>query len=540
MVAPTIVGDYWIEAAGAGLRGHAYAASNFPAPGGDFHELIMGAFITEVPGAPTHLFATPSDAQVVLAWDAPMGSIVDYYVVYQDGSPLPAHPTTTGATITGLTNGQSYSFTVAAHNAAGLGDRSGAVASTPNNIVPNAPTGLAAITGNAQVALNWTAPADDGGSTIIDYRVYRSNAEEGLYSLIVSPSGTAYLDTGLINGQKYWYKVSAVNINGEGLKSAPINATPTLAPTVPGVITNGSATPGNAQVVLTWSAPISDGGSPITGYRLYRSTTAEGVYVLIASPSEPGFTDLGLSNGQIYWYKGSAVNAIGEGSNSTANNVTPYTEPDAPSGLTAIAGNAQVALNWTAPANNGGRAIDYYVIYQNGTALPDRPINVMTVINGLSNGHSYSFTVSAHNRAGNGTQSSSVTATPTVTVPSTPQNVAAASGPGKVTISWQAPASNGGSAITEYKVYRNLAGGAQNIANVSGSTLNCVDTTGTVGTTYTYYVVAVNAIGAGANSAPASAAPQSAAADNTMLYVGIGIAVIAVIAIVVVLMRRKK
>ncbi|MEI6796179.1 MAG: hypothetical protein WCK39_04875, partial [Methanomassiliicoccales archaeon] len=89
------------------------------------------------------------------------------------------------------------------------------------------------------------------------------------------------------------------------------------------------------------------------------------------------------------------------------------------------------------------------------------------------------------------------------------------------------------------KVYLALAGGSQLLTSVNASTLSYAHTNGTAGTAYTYYVVATNAVGAGANSSQVSATPQSAAVDNTMLYVGIAIAIIAVIAIAVVLMRKK-
>jgi hypothetical protein len=161
--------------------------------------------------------------------------------------------------------------------------------------------------------------------------------------------------------------------------------------------------------------------------------------------------------------------------------------------------------------------------------------------NAVTGGTTYYYKVKATNSVGTGPASEEAHATPTVTVPSAPQNVVATPGVGKVTITWAAPSSSGGSAITGYKVYLSLIGGAVNIGNVSGSTLSYVDSTGTAGTTYNYYVVAVNGVGAGANSAQVSAAPQAASStDNTMLYAGIAIAVIVVIAIVVMLMRRKK
>ena len=96
--------------------------------------------------------------------------------------------------------------------------------------IPGAPRGLFASVGNMQVALNWTAPSFNGGSVISEYKVYRSINETGNYSLVASPVGLIYTDTSLIGNHTYWYKVSAVNIIGEGVNCS---AVPALVPEVP-------------------------------------------------------------------------------------------------------------------------------------------------------------------------------------------------------------------------------------------------------------------------------------------------------------------
>src|SRR5262249_27646524 len=102
------------------------------------------------------------------------------------------------------------------------------IAGTP----PGPPTGLAGRPGNGQVSLSWTAPADNGGVNISSYRVYRGTTSGG--GTLVTTGGcgglgavTSCTDTGLTNGQKYFYKVSAVNAIGEGNKSTEASATPT-------------------------------------------------------------------------------------------------------------------------------------------------------------------------------------------------------------------------------------------------------------------------------------------------------------------------
>src|SRR5207249_1610629 len=153
-------------------------------------------------------------------------------------------------TVAGLTNGTSYSFTVAATNAVGTGPPSAPASATPAT-TPGAPTGLTATRGNGQVTLNWSAPSSDGGSAITGYTATASRGG--------APCSTASLGctvTGLTNGTTYCFTVAATNAIGPGPASSPASATPA---TVPGAPTSLAATRGNGQVALTWAAPSSNG-----------------------------------------------------------------------------------------------------------------------------------------------------------------------------------------------------------------------------------------------------------------------------------------
>jgi outer membrane protein assembly factor BamB len=125
-----------------------------------------------------------------------------------------------------------------------------------------------------------------------------------------------------------------------------------------------------------------------------------------------------------------------------------------------------------------------------------------------------------------------------------PQDFAATAGEGKVALSWTAPADNGGSDIASYEVFRAVQGGSPSLlATVPGSNHTYVDTTGVVGTNYSYYVRSTNAEGAGPSSTSAIASPQAipAAPDNTLLYVGVVIVALIVIAAIMMLtLGRKK
>jgi len=170
--------------------------------------------------------------------------------------------------------------------------------------------------GTGSVALSWSAPASNGGSAITGYRIYRSTAS-GLETLFTTVGNvTSWSDFNVVNGTTYYYKVSALNSVGEGSQSNERFATPAAAATAPGAPTLNSASGGTGSVALSWSAPASNGGSAITGYRVYRSTASGAETLLTTLGNVTSWTDSNVVNGTTYYYKVSALNSVGEGTQS--------------------------------------------------------------------------------------------------------------------------------------------------------------------------------------------------------------------------------
>ncbi|HRE00897.1 MAG TPA: fibronectin type III domain-containing protein, partial [Ilumatobacteraceae bacterium] len=165
--------------------------------------------------------------------------------------------------------------------------------------LPGAPTGVLAVAGNGQVTLSWTAPAYTGGLAITGYVV----AGDG--TCTPSPAdATSCVVTGLTNGTEYSFTVAATNALGTGAASASASATPGA---VPSLAQNLTATAGDEQVVLSWDAPLDDGGSPVTGYVVTTTGGSCAVSGLTA-------TCTGLTNGTEYSFTVAATNSTGTGS----------------------------------------------------------------------------------------------------------------------------------------------------------------------------------------------------------------------------------
>ena len=388
-----------------------------------------------VPGAPTNVNATAGNGQATVSWTAPAdgGSPITSYTITpyigntaQTPTTITGSPPATSATINNLTNGTAYTFTVTATNAIGTG-----LPSSPSNAVtpaaptvPGSPTNVTATPGNSQAAVTWTAPAN-GGSPITSYTItpYIGNTAQTATTITGSPPATSATINNLTNGTAYTFTVTAINAIGTGLPSVASNAvTPAASPTAP---TSVTATAGNAQATVNWTAP-SDGGSPITTYTItpYIGNTAQTPTTITGSPPATTTTITGLTNGTAYTFTVTASNSAGAGpASSPSNSITPAGPPGAPTNVTAAAGNAQATVSWTAPAN-GGSAITSYTITpyiattaQTPSTISGSPPATSATITGLTNGTTYTFTVTATNAVGAGQASgSSNPVTPSATV----------------------------------------------------------------------------------------------------------------------------
>lgn len=360
-------------------------------------EALCGVGACEVvtaPSAPTSPTAVPGNQQVTVSWDAPVnngGSPVTGYTVTVSpgGQVVDVGAGTTSTTVTGLSNGTAYTFAIRAVNSAGESPAVN-VQATPRT-VPGAPQNVNASPGNGQVTVSWAAPASNGGSPITGYTVTTS---PGGQSVSVGAGVTSTPVTGLTNGTTYTFEVGASNAAGQGA-AASVQATPVAVPGVPG---NPTATPGDGQVTVSWTAP-DPGWSPITGYNV---TTTAGGQVQEVGPDVTS-TITGLTNCTTCSFAIRAVNAVDQ---STAVNVqdTPRTVPGDPGDVTAVPGDQQGVVSWTTPASDGGAGITGYTV----AASPGRQSLTVgaaatsAVVTGLTNGTAYTFEVRATNAAGQG------------------------------------------------------------------------------------------------------------------------------------------
>jgi fibronectin type 3 domain-containing protein len=474
---------------------------------------LAGADMTP-PSVPTGLGATPGSTQVALTWTASTDNVaVTGYRVFRNGVQVAA-PSGTSYTDTGLANGTSYTYTVAAVDAAAnaSAQSSPGVAATPaDTLAPTVPSGLVATGGNAQVALTWTASTDNVGVT--GYHVYRSSGG-GAYAQIATPATAFYTDTTVTNGTAYSYRVAAVDAaSNASAQSSTATATPAVpadaqAPSTPGTPT---ATPGTNQVALSWAASTDNVG--VTGYRVFRSSGGGG-YVQIAAPAGTTYTDTGLTNGTAYSYKISAVDAAANQSpQSAAGTATPADTqaPTVPAGLTATGGSGQVALTWTASTDNVG--VTGYRVYRLITGvytLVASPATAFYTDTGLTAATAYSYKVAAVDASSNASAQSAVATATTAaaadtTAPSTPAGLVATAGTNQVSLTWTASTDNVG--VTGYRVYRSSGGGAYTQIGTPVGT-SYTDATAVNGTAYSYKVAAVDAAAnVSAQSAVATATP---------------------------------
>ena len=294
----------------------------------------------------------------------------------------------------------------------------------------------------------------------------------------------------------------------------------------PNTPTGLSLTPENGQVHLSWTAP----SGTVTDYE-YRYRESGGswsdnwISMISSDPdvlTDTEFFVLSLINGTTYEFQLRAVNGEIASAATESSESTPATVPGKPTSLVGDRYNQGVTLRWYPPDDDGGADVTEYQYrysytygtYRSWTTVrglnngPNSGPKRSVSIGGLTNGRQYQFQVRAKNSAGYGTESLTIYKTP-ATTPGAPQNLNAPTGDGEVSLEWDAPSSNGGFKITEYKYsYRESSSDSWDTEGSAGTEQEKTITGLTNSTEYEFRVRAKNSLGLGPWSDSINATPQ--------------------------------
>ncbi|MNO31009.1 Serine/threonine-protein kinase PknD [compost metagenome] len=192
--------------------------------------------------------------------------------------------------------------------------------------------------------------------------------------------------------------------------STPVPGAPLLQPAVSG----------DGQASLTW-VPVNGAAN----YHIYQSSTpsVSGTRIASVVGSVYDYTATGLANGTTYYFTIQGENQQGTGPFSNIISATPFTLPDVPTNVLAVAGDSQATITFNAPAFDGGSPITGYEVIANPGGLTTAATTSPFTFRGLTNGIAYTFTVKAINAGGSGAESApsnAVTPMSTSTSPPTP------------------------------------------------------------------------------------------------------------------------
>ncbi|MEM4729293.1 MAG: Ig-like domain-containing protein [Thermoplasmata archaeon] len=296
--------------------------------------LPLKVFAGAPPSAPENLSARPGDFSVELDWSPPSdtgGFNVINYIVYKGLSEDGLTNFTWLGNVThhvdaDVLNGVEYFYAVSAVSIKGEGMRSGVVSVTPGR-PPSPPRELRARAEGAGINLTWLPPEDDGDCPILQYIIYRGGAgDEKAEAGRVESSSLSYLEGPFDDGPAWYYQVTAVNAIGESDRSNEAFAVPNRRPSPPRSL---SAAHGSGYIELSWEPPLDDGGSPVTGYNIYRGnqSQSESLVVRLQTPLTV-YRDTAPEEGRVNFYYITAMNAVGESAPSARTSIlADFTPP---------------------------------------------------------------------------------------------------------------------------------------------------------------------------------------------------------------------
>jgi Domain of unknown function (DUF4082)/Fibronectin type III domain/Bacterial Ig domain len=451
-----------------------------------------------VPSSPTGVTASAATKQALVIWSAPAneggspltGYTVTPFIGASAQTPVHVGPSVTSTTLTGLANGTSYTFEVAAGNEVGESPLS----SASNSVTPQ------------DTIFDFATPAtiDSGDGSSVELGVKFSSEFYGMVSGIRFYKATT--NTGTHVGS-LWSSTGAL------LAQA--------------TFTNETAS-GWQQVNFSTPVVINPNTTYVAGYLApkghYSDTSSAFTSVGVNNPPLQALANTTSLNG-VYAY--TAISAFPTSSVKATNywvdvDFMPAPPPGQVTNVNATAGIGSANVTWSAPASDGPVTTYTITPYIGSEAQPATTINgappaTGATIKGLTIGTSYTFTVQASNPNGAGPSSepsNAVTPISGIVPPSAPTQVIASSATQQAQLSWTAPSSNGGGAITGYVVTPYVGASAQTPVEFPANKTSAVVKGLTNATSYTFTVAAVNSAGVGAASTASNAVtPQDTIFD---------------------------
>ncbi len=428
--------------------------------------IVFGEIL--IPPMVDGLRAEAGDFFVNLSWDSPPVEIserfhISHYSLYRGGYHDSMHPLFkipfgtnwfNDTTVDRHPGSYLYKLT---YTLTGYGEMppSETVSGTPNTL-PGTPTGFEISEEDSGVELIWEPPMSNGGYDIDQYSVYRGWSMDDMVLLGQVDTATMTLtDHDLVQGETYFYSISAINKLGEGLWTAPVKVEYRTVPSVPTELVSIS---GNGEIDLKWSPPALDWDLPITGYTLYRSVEDGEMSLHFEFGGDVrSFTDP-VKNGVKYTYRLSASNMFGEGPLSFPVSGMASGLPGPVTGLSVSLGDGMVDLGWDDVEDDGGSPVLGYHVYRSFQS--DQPLFLLDLGSGLlefsdhdlENGLTYYYSISAFNINGDGPISFPISATPGTD----PFMISDISGQAMLFSSriWWSLPENGGEDVQFYRVYR--------------------------------------------------------------------------------------
>ena len=333
---------------------------------------------------------------------------------------------TRSGTITGLTLGTSYTYTVTAYNG---GTTGGGTSAASNSLTktpvgsPNAPSNLTATPGNSSLVLKWTKPTNLGGGTWDSYQIYIKPSSDANFPVetvtaIANQNTESVTVTALasgaplVNGVAYdvqiWAKTSA---NGASLATNTV-AVYLIPATVPAAPRFALSQTDTTTVTASW-ASNGDGGSALTGYTINLSSGACS-FSFVPGTSSYRCSITGITAGTTVTASAVATNLIGNSAASASASVTYISTVGAPTSLIATDGNGQTSIAFA--INTNGDTILNYEFSSDGISFEplagtSSPLKIL----GLTNGTTYSIYLRAKGSVyGIGATSSAVVVKPYV------------------------------------------------------------------------------------------------------------------------------